>query len=96
MLSILQYSSEISSMLICCHWDVYFTCVIFVSLVGSAKLDQGCQQIREFRENQGILFSIRENRENEIFWKIRGNQGAFKPLFQFRPVTFSVLSHGCS
>ena len=42
----------------------------------------GCHQIKEiweFRENQGILFSIRENQgKRKDILKIRENQGSFR------------------
>ena len=52
-------------------------------------------QIREFRENLGVLFSIRENqRKKKAVVKIREVLEVL--LFDFRVVTFSVLSHTSS
>ena len=68
---------------------------------------QGCHQVREFVENQGIIFSIRENqKEMKDFLKSHGKwcfekSGKIKEvvellLFHFRVVNFSIFSRTSS
>ena len=41
--------------------------------IGEGLHYQGCHQMREFRESQGILFSTRENQGKERYFEKSGN-----------------------
>jgi len=59
---------------------------------------QDCHQIREFRENQGFLYSIREYPgERKIFQKFRDNQGRCQFCFGLlQGKNFFILNHTSS
>ena len=54
----------------------------------------GCHQIREFKEDLGILLLIRANQEKESFSEKSGKSLVL--FFCFRVVTFSMLNHTSS